>query len=306
MPLFGIHKGKGVQVLQEQHGLGRHNIQYFPRGIDKFFKNIKLIDINKGHIKEIHQADLKVFPKLESLDLCANDIQVIEAGTFDFNINLKVIWLSSKIVHIESNVFTNLSSLSYLYLRLNPCIDKNAANSLTDVKALAQEAYTMCKDSTYTRLNYQLNNLESELSSRTFLRHFSQRLNNLTNEIKGSTFSNLTSFERRIKAANLKFQNEDSLVIKVSELSGDITAMSKNTQSNLDHMKIEIADVNRRIDSLKMMISTLIGDVQKMAEVNDRSVPKTTTTTERSSFLQSQMTNSSIMNSLTITTFLVK
>lgn len=113
-----------VRGIYDQYG-GK-NIQYFPKGLDKFFKNIILIDINKGRIKEIHQDDLKVFPKLEVLDLCDNDIQVIEAGTFDFNPNLKVIWLTSKIFFIEFNVFAKLNSLSYLYLQQNSCINKNA------------------------------------------------------------------------------------------------------------------------------------------------------------------------------------
>lgn len=97
-----------VQGIYDQPG-GK-NIQYFPRGLDKFFKNIIFIDLNNGRIKEISQDDLKVFPLLEALDLFDNNIEAIEAGLFDFNPNLKVIWLTNKILHIESNVFKCVQS----------------------------------------------------------------------------------------------------------------------------------------------------------------------------------------------------
>lgn len=97
---------------------GGKNIKFFPRGLDKIFKNLILIDLNNGRIKEIHQIDLKVFPKLEALDLFENDIQVIEAGTFDSNPNLKVIWLTNKILHVESNVFFQFESINLFVLAI--------------------------------------------------------------------------------------------------------------------------------------------------------------------------------------------
>jgi len=66
-------------------------IQFFPKGLDKYFKNIKLIIIKSCQLKEIHQSDLKVFGDLVAFGLYDNEIEVIEAGLFDFNLNLEQI-----------------------------------------------------------------------------------------------------------------------------------------------------------------------------------------------------------------------
>jgi len=36
-------------------------VEFFPRGLEKIFKNLKLISINNGFIKEVHQKNLKPF-----------------------------------------------------------------------------------------------------------------------------------------------------------------------------------------------------------------------------------------------------
>ena len=105
------------------------NVQIFPKGIQKIFKNLKRIDIYFGRLKEINQEDLKVFPQLNELDLYNNDIQVLEDKIFAYNLRLTYINLSyNKLAQIGENVF-KMMNLTFLGLFSNNCISKTASNS---------------------------------------------------------------------------------------------------------------------------------------------------------------------------------
>jgi hypothetical protein len=66
-------------------------VHFFPKDIEKFFQNLKMICIFICKLKEIHQSDLKPFANLMYLYLYHNEIEVIEEGLLDFNPNLEVI-----------------------------------------------------------------------------------------------------------------------------------------------------------------------------------------------------------------------
>ncbi|KAL7017378.1 hypothetical protein ACKWTF_010345 [Chironomus riparius] len=105
------------------------NVQIFPKGIQKIFKNLKRIDIYFGRLKEINQDDLKAFPQLIELDLYNNDIQILEDKIFAYNLRLTYINFSyNKLVQIGENVF-KMMNLSFLGLFSNGCISKTASNS---------------------------------------------------------------------------------------------------------------------------------------------------------------------------------
>jgi len=133
-------------------------IQYFPSGLEKVFENLKLISIWHGRIKEIHQSDLKPFPKLVYLSLHQNNIEILEDGLFDFNPNLEVITLSNnRISHIDQFVFDNLVKLAYLGFDSNPCINMEARASQAMVRDIVKIAKTKCTNSQLLRSRLDTN-----------------------------------------------------------------------------------------------------------------------------------------------------
>ena len=151
-------------------------IQVFPKGLEKFFNNIKLIHIYKCELKEIHQNDLKAFPHLVIFALSFNEIEVIEEGLFDFNPNLEyVLFYESKIIHIDSNVFDNLSKLRYFWFGSVPCVSKDIVNSRKEVLEAIKVVKSKCSNSQFLSLDRQIKNLEIEsktLDSPTFINKF--------------------------------------------------------------------------------------------------------------------------------------
>jgi len=125
-------------------------IKFFPKGLDKLFKNLKLIHMYYCDLKEIHQSDLKPFPNLVYFRLALNKIEVIEAGLFDYNPNLEFVgFWESKIIHIDPNVFDHLYKLSYLWLSTVPCINIDFYDSREQVKKAIKIVKSNCSNSEF-------------------------------------------------------------------------------------------------------------------------------------------------------------
>lgn len=121
--------------------------RYFPKGLEKFFKNLVMIDINHGRLREIHQSDLAPFPKLKCLDLYENDIEVLEEDLFKFNGDLRMIWLSgNKIFHISSTAFASVTKVTYISFVSNPCISRFVKDNSTVANEIIASAFENCVD----------------------------------------------------------------------------------------------------------------------------------------------------------------
>lgn len=157
----GYHKDfkndNDVLGLKVEHA----NIQYFPKGLEKIFNNIKLFWIEFCKLKEIFQSDLTPHPNLEFLFLGHNDIEILEKDLFKFHPRMKAIsFWNCKIFHIHPNVFDNLLSLRELWLPRNQCIDmKSNPISVIDVIGVVK---TKCQSPAFLRLTDKVNKLNQQ------------------------------------------------------------------------------------------------------------------------------------------------
>lgn len=144
-------------------------VNFFPKELEKFFKNLETIWLNGAKLKEISSEDLKVFTKLKRFSIGYNEVEVIEADLFKFNGNLEWIDLeSNKIKHVENGAITGLKTLKEFYFNGNPCHSGGAGN-IKFVAPLASLVEGKCKDVFYVVKNLQdetqkrLNKLEAEI-----------------------------------------------------------------------------------------------------------------------------------------------
>ena len=218
-------------------------INYFPRGINKFFKNLKSITIANSGLKEIHQSDLKDFPKLVGLWLNGNNLEIIEENLFEFNPNLKAIILgSNQISHIDPKVFNKLIKFDSLYLTTNPCINMEATNDPTSVQNIIKTAQASCTNFDYSSLEQKVKYLEME-SRILNSADLNEKLENLENEIKNSRFANF--FQEKIEDLNaVAIQKEredvvDSKLTKIEEMVANIS--TGNGMSNKNNIIVNIS-----------------------------------------------------------------
>lgn len=98
------------------------NIEFFPRGLEKFFKNLEYFHIWQSNLSEITGDDLRAFRRLKKFDVFDNDIEEIEDDLFDYTPNLEFISLASnEIWRVENGTFDGLKSLKKLDFDKNVC-----------------------------------------------------------------------------------------------------------------------------------------------------------------------------------------
>ncbi|CAG9810640.1 unnamed protein product [Chironomus riparius] len=225
-------------------------INYFPRCLETFFKNIKAIQIDNCNLKEVHQEDLKPFPNLVELYLRFNELEVLEEGLFDFNPDLEYIYIwNNKIVHIAPNVFDHLSKLSYLYLLSNSCIDKEAKNSTSEVKNVIQAAKSQCINSEFSSLKSQLESLEKDSKTLNSL-EFSEKLAAFEKTFNSSKFSNF-------RPLNYKFE-----AIKEPKFENVILTKTSIVDTKLDSLNVLMTKVSSNVNDIKSSQSSLLSAIK--------------------------------------------
>jgi len=123
----------------------KKNIEYFPRGLEIYFKNLVVVRIDQCKLGEMHQNDLRPFTKLRLLKLTNNKIKVIEQGLFEFNKELIAIYLNNnEINQIHPNVFDKLNKLNEISLRRIKCLNLHASSPI-GIKNMIVKIKTDCK-----------------------------------------------------------------------------------------------------------------------------------------------------------------
>lgn len=181
------------------------SFQFFPRNLDKIFKNLEGIIIGSAHIYEIHQEDLKPFTNLVLFALQLNKIEVIEEDLFKYNPNLKYISLrDNKIKHIHSKVFDNLPQLVTLRLLDNQCINKDSKLNSTAVTVTIKHVKIQCTIPEQLDIGMEIKSLENDVN------HFKledYEANNTKNE------ENFAKIEAKIKDLGLPKTHELNVML---------------------------------------------------------------------------------------------
>jgi len=253
--ISGTHKS----LKSNDDVLGIHadskTIQIFPKGLEKLLKNIKVININNCQLKEIHQSDLKVFPKLVYLYLVNNGIEVIEDGLFDLNHNLELVsFQEKKLVHIDPNVFDHLTKLSYFWFGSVPCVDQTISNSTEKVQEAIKVVKSNCSNSEFLSLENQIKNLEIESKTLNSVA-FNKKLENFNKNFNNSKFS-------KFRPLNYKFQNlietegcsNCRQLIKIQSIETEMVGLEKNIENISESQNITVSslnEVNSKIQAIK-------------------------------------------------------
>jgi len=267
----------------------RGPIHYFPHGINKFFTNIKGIAIRETGLKEIHQSDLKDFPKLVELWLYFSDLEILEENLFEFNPNLNLIELSSnKIKHIDPKVFDNLIKLKTLNLVSNKCIDMFAHDPI-QFQNIIKTAQAQCTNLDYSNLEQKVKyleleskflnsenlrekfeNLENLIKNSKFPNFFQEKLQNLNavlneKEIKDQFFDIISAITR-----NSSFEMCSALESKVNNVTKNVKDLVALTSNQTDNSKAEFVALNDKLLVQDIKISGIEEKLEQISEAIEK------------------------------------
>ncbi|KAL7011943.1 hypothetical protein ACKWTF_014525 [Chironomus riparius] len=255
-------------------------VKYFPQGIEKIFTALTLILINDGHLKEIHQKDIKPFTSLKVLDLQGNDIGIIEEGTFDMNTALQYVWLPrNKIMHVDLTVFDKLASLSTLSFYKNKCLDTDAAFDAATVKQLIVDIKASCNSADYLSLNTTLKALQKDLKTLKLdnFEAYSERVEELETKFMNSKFSYFTTFEARLEALKndpkfTEIENYHNLKKRIDDLeTEDIAEKLKEIEAELEKFEgMTSTRLGQKVENFGKKLDNFIKDTSdRMAKVEE-------------------------------------
>jgi len=257
--ITGTHLPGYIHDNVEAFSVYQGQIHYFPRGLNQFFTNLKGILIYNTGLKEIHQSDLKDFPKLTSLYLYRNNLEILEDHLFEFNPDLEEIYLYfNKITHIDSNVFAKLTKLKTLYLNSNTCINMGASNNPTVLQNVITTARAQCINSEYSNLELKLKNLEID-SKNLNSENLKLKLYNLENEIKISKFPNF--FQERLQALKALVIEKETTTTTIAPNDSEI-CISKTCSA----LETKVNNINDKLVGQDLKISRI---EEKMTKISD-------------------------------------
>jgi hypothetical protein len=267
--VIGTHNGGKTNDNDIHFHISSKSVQYFPRGMEKFFKNLKGIVIWHTQLKEIHQEDLKPYRNLNNLYLSGNDIEIIEDGLFDYNPDIEVIiFENTKLFHISPTVFNNLTKLITLFFNGNVCTKLLSIRDRATTSNVISGVKKSCISSEFLNLMKKLENLE-EMTKISVLRNsqgFSQNFINFQTEFKDSkfpTFSPLKEKYEKFITTLTKSTYDDSCdngVNIVKNLKFKIEQDIEDSQANI------LSAVDSKIKDLEDRLTRKIEDVDEKLE----------------------------------------
>ncbi|CAG9810757.1 unnamed protein product [Chironomus riparius] len=306
------------------HGLyiNHRTIKYFPRGLELFFENIKVIYIASCYLQEIHQADLKPFSELIYLSLSHNEIEIIEEGLFDFNLKLQTIQIQeSNIIHIHPDVFDELSGLVNFLCASIPCINRDVRGSRNEVekfiedkldecvspelKALAEKFENLVNDSGGDNSEDFKNKLESFENSFNSSKFFKFRpLNYKVAELKSEFYSiyqatSTAATQKTSPAPQVtidftdKFEDLKTSQCGMSSFLFDLKTSQNNFKNSITELKSSQNDQKAALSGIAALISNQCSRVDQHPAVN-----LTELTTTINNLSSSQNTTASTLNDI--------
>jgi len=99
-------------------------LTFFPRGIEQFFPNLRVIRWWVGNLTTIDSSTFQPFPDLELVDIGHNKLVSLDGNLFQHSPRLRVIWFNNNLLqNVGQGFLTGLTNLTMANFGENPCIN---------------------------------------------------------------------------------------------------------------------------------------------------------------------------------------
>lgn len=146
--VFGIHiEGKSNLDVGMLYIRNYTSLEYFPRGIDKFFPNLIALAIDYCDINFLNGDEISAFPNLFWFVLNFNPNLIrIPGNFFSNNPNMATIWFAgNSIKQVGENLLSSLTNLNWASFLNNYCINRIAFTS-AQIPSIIETLASNCTD----------------------------------------------------------------------------------------------------------------------------------------------------------------
>lgn len=120
----GDHEEAKTSFDVEAFHVNGQNLEKFPTNLADFLPSLKIISCVKSKLTQILPEDLRPYPSLMYLALARNNIVEIDGNLFKHTPNVQgIILAQNQLQRIGENILSGLSSLRWIDVQLNPCIN---------------------------------------------------------------------------------------------------------------------------------------------------------------------------------------
>ncbi|KAG5669079.1 hypothetical protein PVAND_016978 [Polypedilum vanderplanki] len=159
----------------------QRNLNYFPEGIDKFFRHVLAFDFEGCQISEVSSKDFAPFHNLKEISFVSNKITELPHNLFKNNPHLiKVDFEDNWIKHIGHEIFTHHKNLNQINLVDNVCISSRILRK-SEKSQLIYDIMVNCPPSLKLLENEIL---DSERFKTEFLKIEEEKINQLKSQIE--------------------------------------------------------------------------------------------------------------------------
>lgn len=205
--LYGLHRNGNSDNNVNRLWLMGQNLKFFPKNVENFFPNLKIIDLSLNSITSLTNSDLKPHQHLRRLILERNQITVLERNLFD-GMSLKYINLDyNNIEHADNDI--QLPMHSHLSFQNNTCIDKIASTPMQIINFIFL-LRDQCPPTTFIRAS--LGTPDNKTESTTLVRNESFSINdNVIDDLKNKNLylKRIVGFlEKRLSTLEARLESE--------------------------------------------------------------------------------------------------
>jgi hypothetical protein len=141
--------------------LNKNNFTFLPSNIEKFFGNLRVIQMIFTKLRALTSDNLKPFPRLEAIGFYDNQIEIMDGDLFQHTPLLQHICFHNNLLtNIGPNIFRPVPLLKDMFLSGNLCTQE-MAHSTTEVIAMSRKLRYQCPPSADMLLKIIFNQIRS-------------------------------------------------------------------------------------------------------------------------------------------------
>lgn len=127
--------------------LNQNSLTLMPSNIEKFYPNLRVIQMINTNLKSLTRHDLKPFPRLEAIGFYDNKIETMDGDLFkDTPLLQHIAFRNNLLTNVGPNIFKPIPLLKEIYLSGNLCTQE-MTSSTSEVLALSRKLRYQCPPS---------------------------------------------------------------------------------------------------------------------------------------------------------------